>query len=263
MSSPTARTLTPPSDGKTVPKAADAAAKEPEQSRRQITLPIDRVAQQAAIRDVFVNAVGANVLSKQMRGFVSDGEGKTNPSIAQLFFESIRESVQPRDALEEMLLVQMAWTHARLARLSAIATDQEQRANVQIVHDACDRAANTFRRQMLTLAEYRRPPQPGNFVAIKQANLANQQVVQNVESQNAIASNEQGSAPALPPVKQGFDFPSDNGGTKQALAAEHRPDNRGRQGPIQAERHQTRGAKRPKPGGVAGVERGVTSGQPG
>lgn len=46
--------------------------------------------------------------------------------------------------------------------------------------------------------------QPNNFLAIKQANVAHQQVVQNVESpnlQNANTSNEQGSTPAaLPPV---------------------------------------------------------------
>jgi hypothetical protein len=163
-----------------------------------------------------------------------------------------------------MLLVQMAWTHARLARLSAIAHEQERRANVQVVHDACDRAANTFRRQMLTLAEYRRPAQPGSFVAIKQANLANQQVVQNVECPNAIASNEQGPATAaLPPVAERFDLPAGNGAAKQAVAAEHRPQDGGRQGPIQAERHKARRAQRTKPSSVAGAERGAAGGEPG
>ena len=158
---------------------------------------------------------------------------------------------QPRDALEEMLVVQMAWAHARLARLSAIAHNQEQRGNVQVVHDACDRAANTFRRQMLALAEYRRPAQPGSFVAIRQANVANQQVVQNVENhtfpnpnfRTPAASNEQGSAPqALPPVGAGIEIPEGGGAKEQAVAGQHRPQDGSGKGPIETERGQVRRA---------------------
>jgi hypothetical protein len=129
-----------------------------------------------------------------------------------------------------------------------MANNQERRANVQVVHDACDRAANTFRRQMLTLAEYRRPAQPGSFLAIRQANVANQQVVQNVESpnlQNANTSNEQGSGPAaLPSVAEGIELPAGNGAEKQAVAAEHRPQDGGGQGKIQTERNEARRAQR-------------------
>jgi hypothetical protein len=63
-----------------------------------------------------------------------------------------------RDPLEEMLVVQALWTHTRLARLSSIANQQTNPNHLKVVNDACDRAANTFRRQMLALAEYRRPP---------------------------------------------------------------------------------------------------------
>ena len=91
---------------------------------------------------------------------------------AEAFIAAMKESVQPRDAVEETLLVQLAWTHARLGRLSRLAADQTATANVRVVNDACDRAANSFRRMMLALAEYRRPPQPRGFVAIKQANVA-------------------------------------------------------------------------------------------
>lgn len=145
-------------------------------------------------------------------------------------------------------MVQMAWAHARLARLSAIAHNQEHRGNVQVVHEACDRAANTFRRQMLALAEYRRPAQPGSFVAIRQANVANQQVVQNVEAQSPDSrkpgtSNEQGSVPAaLPPIAEGIELPAGNGAEKQAVAAQHRPQDGGGQSPIQAERDEARRA---------------------
>jgi len=145
-------------------------------------------------------------------------------------------------------VVQMAWTHARLARLSAIENNQEQRANVQVLNDACDRAANTFRRQMLTLAEYRRPVQPGNFLAIRQANIANQQVVQNAESpnpQNANTSNEQGSASAaLPSVAEGIELPASDCAEKQAVAAKHGSQDVGGQGKVQTERNHARRAQR-------------------
>jgi hypothetical protein len=250
-------------DDKRLAKADEAADKPPDQRQRRVRLPADPAAQRQAVRDLFVNTVGANVLSKQLQPFVSSADGKTDPAAAEMFVQAIRESVQPRDALEEMLVVQMAWTHARLSRLSAIASDQERRANVQVVHDACDRAANTFRRQMLTLAEYRRPAPAGSFVAIKQANLANQQVVQNVECPNRIASNEQGPAPAaLPPVTKRFELSEDNGAAKQAVAAEHRPQDARGEGSIQAERDKARRAQRTKPGGVAGAERGASGGDP-
>ena len=227
---------------------------------RYITLPTNRAGQLEAIKTTFLDVVGAAVFSVQMRKFLA-GDA-TNSETAELFIEAIRESVKPRDVLEEMLVVQMAWTHARLARLSSIACDQDQRANVQVVHDACDRAANTFRRQMLALIEYRRPAQPGHFVAIKQANLANQQVVQNVENQNAITSNEQGSTPALPAVTERLDLSAVNGAAKQTVAAEHRPQDSGGQGPIQAERNKARRAQRTKPGGVAGIKRGAAGCKP-
>lgn len=100
-----------------------------------------------------------------------------------------------RDPLEEMLVVQALWTHTRLARLSSIANQQTTPNHIKVVHDACDRAGNTLRRQMLALAEYRRPPRTDAFMAIKQANVAQQQVVQNVENRkpkNDEASNEKG-----------------------------------------------------------------------
>jgi hypothetical protein len=229
---------------KALPQPAEVPAKQAKKTEREIMLPADPAEERRVVRDAFVNIVGAHVFSEQMYGLVRENDAKVALKTAEQFIQAIRDSVLPRDAIEEMLVVQMAWTHARLAKLSAIANNQEQRRNMQAVHDACDHAANTFRRQMLTLAEYRRPALPGNFMAIKQANIAHQQVVQNVENpQNEIASNEQGSArAALPPVVEGIELPAGNGAEKQAVAAEHRPQDNSWQGPIQAERNEARRA---------------------
>jgi hypothetical protein len=227
-------------------KVKTAKARDLRQAQRKrtvITLPADSAAQRGAINKAFTTTAGASVFARQMHPFINADNPENECWIAGQFIEAICESVQPRDVIEKMLVVQMVWTHARLARLSSIAHDQEHRENVQVVHDACDKAANTFRRQMLTLAEYRRPAQPSSFVAIRQANLANQQVVQNAEEpnfQNGITSNEQGSPAALPPVPNGVEVSAGNSGDKQAVASKHRAKDGSRKGTIQAERNEAR-----------------------
>ena len=93
------------------------------------------------------------------------------------------ERMKPRDPLEEMLVTQCLWAHSRVAHLSMLANQQTDVETLQQVNDSADTASNTFRRLMLALVEYRRPLKMGdNFTAIKQANIANQQVVHNAES---------------------------------------------------------------------------------
>ena len=214
---------------KAPPAANSSAQRGQDRSRRSIVLPPDPVAQRRTIKDTYINVLGALVFGAQTRNYVQVAD----PKAAEAFIAAIRESVQPRDALEEMTLVQLAWLHARIAKLSVLAIEQTQTSNVRVVNDACDRAANTFRRMMLALAEYRRPRQAAGFVAIKQANVANQQVVQNVENQTVarpdfpkpVASNEQGSAApqALPAVSDGPGIATSVSAAEQAVAAQQRP----------------------------------------
>ncbi len=244
---------------KALPKPAENSGEQQAQdkAKRSIMLPTDPAAQRQAVKDTYIRVMGAAVFGAQTFQYVKDDGGKA----AEMFMAAIRESVQPRDAVEEMMLVQLAWLHARIAKLSVLAMDQSQTNNVRVVNDACDRAANTFRRMMLALAEYRRPPQTAGFVAIKQANVANQQVVQNVENQTVaspdfrkpVASNEQGSAPppALPAVGDGAGIPAGIGRAEQAVAVQRRPQDGEGQGPIPAERDEARRAERPEPGGMA------------
>lgn len=221
------------------PGATNATAltsgRTPDQGVAHMPGPHDPAGQRSAAKDLYLDRVGGMVLTQQSQAFVMDTSGTEG---ARAF--ALRESVQPRDAVEEMLLLQMPWQHARLGRLSAIAGQQENRENLRVVNDACDRAANTFRRQLLALAEYRRPPRTDAFVAIKQANLANQQVVQNVENQNfgsGNETNEQGSAPAkaVRAITRGAEFASPVDGEDDAVAREHRPQDDGREGPEQHE----------------------------
>ncbi len=91
------------------------------------------------------------------------------------------EQQNPKDPLEKFAVMQALWTYARHARLAQLALRQSNISALQVVNEACDRAANTYRRLMLAIAEYRRPLGGESPVAIRQANIAQQQVVQNVE----------------------------------------------------------------------------------
>jgi hypothetical protein len=191
---------------------AKQAAPQPvqDQSRRTVALPSDPAGQYRMAKDIYLSMVGANVIAGQMQYFVTTEGSKPDYRSAAMFVAGLKETIQPRDAIEEMLLMQMAWTHARLARLSEIAHQQTATSNVRIVNDACDRAAGTFRPQMLALAEYRRPPRTDVFAVVKQLNAAQQQLVHNAQTENTAkpdASNELGSSPAtaLPTHAEGSD----------------------------------------------------------
>jgi hypothetical protein len=160
-------------------------------------------------------AIASDVYDQQTRTFLNC---ETIQATSLEYVEDIVERLECRDPLEEMLALQALWTHARLARLSILANRQTDADSMKIVNDACDRAANTFRRYVLAMAEYRRPPRTDAFVAIGQANVAQQQVVNNgpeqiFESPNS--SNEKGlsgidaqGTEALPAHSVGTGIPS-------------------------------------------------------
>lgn len=151
-------------------------------------------------------------------------------------------SIKPRDALEQMLLMQALWTHARLAHLSVLANQQTHTISVKTINEACDRAANTFRRQMLALSEYRSPKHGDTFMAIKQANVAQQQVITHGKNSHPISSNEQGfaPAPALPPHPERTGITARVSSSKQAMAVQHRSEDGSRQSALKKERRSTR-----------------------
>lgn len=224
----------------TTPPEQPAPQQGQDKSKRSIMLPTDAAGQRRAVKGAYLDKMGANVFAAQTTPLVEAPGG-----VAELFVAAVKESVQPRDAIEEMLLMQMAWTHARLARLSAIASNQTTTANVRVVHDACDRAASTFRRQMLALADYRRPPRTDAFTVVKQLNAAQQQLVNNAQAENPakpVTSNEVGSTPAkaLPPYAEGIDFAATVGPAKQAVGVEYRTQDQGGEGSRQQERGEAR-----------------------
>lgn len=185
------------------------------------------------------------------------------------FVLGLIEKMAPRDPFEEMLVVQALMAHLRAMHLSDLSWRQTGTENLKAVNEYADRASNTFRRLVLALTEYRRPPRMGDsFTAIRQANIAGQQVVMNAETRARNPANEQGcddgetgtgsagigdrSTTALPPLAGGVGVPAGLGAAREALGAEHRAEDGGGEDPEPDERVEARGPGRGDPGG-AGV----------
>ena len=120
-------------------------------------------------------------------------EGMNAAQSAFTYTGDVMDRMAPRDPLEEMLISQLICAHARLLHLTDLANRQTTLDGIKTVNEYADKASNTYRRLMLALAEYRRPPKAGDtFTAIRQANIAGQQVVMNGEAQSKNVTNEQG-----------------------------------------------------------------------
>lgn len=107
----------------------------------------------------------------------------SSPIVLAAARDSIAEFVhkmRPRDPLEKITLEQLIVNHARVLRLSQQACSQTDPEPAKLFHEACDGASGSFRRLMTAFNENRRPQQKA-AIAIDQANVANQQVVQNLK----------------------------------------------------------------------------------
>ncbi|MCH8153371.1 MAG: hypothetical protein IH830_13475 [Planctomycetes bacterium] len=201
----------------------------PESDAAIVKLPADPETN-AVARQVFHGPVAAGLIYRQqLDGIISD---EVLNATAVEFANDVCERMKPRDPLEEMLVMQCLWTHTRLAYLSKLANQQVRLEAVKVVHGCCDQASNTFRRLMLALAEYRRPPKGDSFLAIRQANVAQQQIVNNPKSEDSKAenaTNELGlsdgqpeAKKALPPHAGRIDPLASLDRTGEAVAAQHR-----------------------------------------
>ena len=161
-------------------------------------------------------------------------EGMNAAQSAFTYAADVMDRMEPRDPMEEMLVSQAMCAHARVLRLTDLANRQTTLAGTKTVHEYADKASNTYRRLMLALAEYRKPPKAGDtYTAIQQANIAGQQVVMNDRNRNT--TNEQGCSdghtqdddarqapPALPPLAGGAGVPACVRIPDEAMGAVHR-----------------------------------------
>ena len=158
---------------------------------------------------------------------------------AAVHMRKLQDELKPRDAIEEMLIEQLAVTHARVVKLSAQALIQKNEAWYRTLSEACDRAASTFRRLTVAFREYREPRRT-TVMAIQQANLANQQVVQQISG----PAEDNHARATLPTVAARPAITSGDDSQESAMGALDRSaDSRGEE-PVEHERVQTRAAIR-------------------
>jgi hypothetical protein len=158
---------------------------------------------------------------------------------AALIFQ---KQMRPRDALERLALTQVLMAHARTAWLTKVLVNQADPSHLAVISEATERTASTFARLMRAITDYR---QPRTSVSIGQANLAQQQIVQNKvarEKENSKRTNFEVCRRAAP-VQVDARRAALSSGDRQAnatLATEHRRKNPSRKKPLGNERDEAR-----------------------
>lgn len=195
-----------------------------------------------AAREVHGKAVAGAVYGNALRQRIAAMFSGPIAQSAMLYVDDLVDRMAPRDPAEEMLVIQMVLAHARVLHLTDLANRQERLVSIRAINEHADRASNTFRRLMLALSDYRRPRAPAAFTAIRQANIAGQQVIQNHETQNT--PNELGFLPlspqALPPFVGGAGCAPCGGPAGEAVDPVHRPSHARGKGPGEGECHEAR-----------------------
>jgi hypothetical protein len=136
-----------------------------------------------------------------------------------------QKQMRPKDPLERLAHTQILMAHARTAWLSQLATRQKDVKALAIILEACDRASSVFAKLMRATSEYREPKSPTTTVSIGQANVADQQFVQNVRNLHPRENNEQTrmekkgaiDAEVVPLVKKGIAIAASNGPKKPTV----------------------------------------------
>ena len=219
------------------PAAMPQAPAAPPKKSLQVVLATtpDELSRQA--KDIHLSAVGSIAIGAiaDVLGFVKAPDSATATTLGGWFLNELYRSIKPSNAIEEMLIVQMALVHQRIVNLSVKAADQVHRQNVAVVNHALDQACNTFRKQMLALNEYRRarPPKPA----------AEEQDYQHESGSNELGSEAAPAQAALPALTDGIAVPPHVGASPSALAMEHGPANGSGEVSLKAQRAKARGVQ--------------------
>ena len=165
-----------------------------------------------------------------------------------------QKQMRPKDPLERLALTQALLAHTRATWLTKLATTQSDVLALRITCEAADRSSCTFARLLRAIAEYRQPRNASPTVSIGQANLAGQQVVQNIQKQ--VSSQEKSDeqtriehggtidAEVVSAVKAGVEITQSCNPADATLDKKHRAKESGRKTSSRDERVQTRRAVR-------------------
>ena len=153
---------------------------------------------------------------------------------------TFQEEMHPRDALERLALSQILLVHGRVAWLSKLLPAQVDAASLGIISEACERTLGSFIRLMRAIHEHREPKNSSTTVSIGQANVARQQIVQNLMKEERREKNDEqtrimrktgaASPPPLPANEGRIALPADRHSAKPAVDKKHGAKNRRRKG---------------------------------
>ena len=159
---------------------------------------------------------------------------------------SFQEHMQSKDGLERLAISQLLVTHGRVMWLSKLLTEQTSTKAITAISASIDGALSTFVRLMRAIDEYRRPRAANTTVSIGQANLAGNQVVQNIQNQEAKPkygnqtkiTHDEGSISSeiVPANTKGIAVTPSDHQTNKAVGKKHGTKNPRRKGPGSNER---------------------------
>jgi hypothetical protein len=111
-----------------------------------------RADQQAeALREIFIPECMASAL-----GMGAETDGKLDNLTYRAYLDQfLRDSGNPRDAVERALVEQIAFVNLRLGQLHLQSANSKSTEAAKVYHSATARLLGEFRRMTLTLQEYR------------------------------------------------------------------------------------------------------------
>lgn len=165
--------------------------------------------------------LSAEIFGRVVRPMFSD-DIVDNAAFKAVAIDLIRR-LCPRDPVEELLVAQMLWTHARAARLSRVSLEQKSLDWFKAYSAEFERSSNLFRRQMKAFDEHRKPRR--QFVLTRRASPA-LAMGPRAEKKKEIGHGPKG----LPPVGGGVEVAAKLCLPEPAVVPQYRPEDGGGEG---------------------------------
>ena len=155
--------------------------------------PVDHERGALIVKELTGSATLATLVGKNLQGAVPPSAYKTYRD------QLLRDSGQPNDAIEVMLIEQLMWAHHRIGDLHVQASTASSPETTVIYSTAAAKLMAEFRRTSLALREYRSPFSPKNITLVRQQNLSagNQKIALVDNRPNGVGPHPTESEPVL------------------------------------------------------------------
>jgi hypothetical protein len=155
--------------------------------------PVDHERGALVVKEFTAPATLATLVGKNLKGAVA-------PPAFKLYRDQLlRDSGQPTDAIEVMLIEQLMWAHHRIGDLHVQASTASSPETSEIYSTAAAKLMAEFRKTSLALREYRSPVVAKQITVVKQQNVAggDQQIALVDNRPNGVGPHPTESEPEL------------------------------------------------------------------